>query len=95
MRRNKYQLSLTDPRDGSCCRQSLTITAINYSGRASELGGTVNLVDRRRPSLSRSDRPPFSSYVDSTFDDRYAVAKFSKSRISSNLEVPEFPYNTV
>jgi len=27
---------------------------INYSGRASELGGTVNLIDRRRSSLSRS-----------------------------------------
>ena len=32
-----------------------------YSGRASELGGIVNLVDRRRSSLSRSERPPFSS----------------------------------
>jgi len=36
----KYQLSLTDP----SCRQSLKISAINYSGRASELGGIVNLV---------------------------------------------------
>jgi len=45
----------------SCCRQSLTICAINYSGRTSELGGIVNLVDRRQPSLSRSERPPFSS----------------------------------
>ena len=42
------------------CRQSLTICAINYSGRASELGGTVNLVDRRRSSLSRSVHPAFS-----------------------------------
>ena len=41
----------------SCCRQSLTITVINYSGGASELGGIVNLVGRRRPSLSRSERP--------------------------------------
>ena len=39
----------------SCCRQSLTICVMNYSGRASELGGTVNVVDRR-PSLSRSKR---------------------------------------
>ena len=38
----------------SCCRQSLTISAINCSGRASELGGIVNLVDRRRSSLSRT-----------------------------------------
>jgi len=29
----------------SCCRQSLTICAINYSGRASELGGIIDLVD--------------------------------------------------
>ena len=45
----------------SCCRQRLTISAINYSGRASELGGIIDLVDRRRPSLSRSERQPFSS----------------------------------
>ena len=32
-------------------------TVINYSGRASELGGIVNLVDRRRSSLSGSERP--------------------------------------
>ena len=42
-------------------RQSLTICVTNYSGRASELGGIIELVDRRRPSLSRSARPPFSS----------------------------------
>ena len=45
----------------SCCRQRLTICAINYRGRASELGGIIDLVDRRRPSLSRCERPPFSS----------------------------------
>jgi len=45
----------------SCCRQRLTICAINYSGRASELGGIIDLVDRRQPSVSRSERPPFSS----------------------------------
>ena len=27
----------------SCCRQSLTICAINYTGRALELGGIINL----------------------------------------------------
>ena len=32
---NKYHLSLIDPRDKSCCRQSLTISAINYTDRAS------------------------------------------------------------
>jgi len=42
----------------SCCRQSFTISAINYSGRASELGCIVNLVDRRPSSLSRSKRLP-------------------------------------
>jgi len=31
------------------------------NGRASELGGTVNLVDQRQSSLSRSEGPPFSS----------------------------------
>ena len=45
----------------SCCRQRLTICAINYSGRASELGGIIDLVDRRQSSLSRSEHPPFSS----------------------------------
>jgi len=35
--------------------------AINYSGRPSELGGIIDFVDRRRPSLSRSERPPFLS----------------------------------
>jgi len=29
----------------------------------------INLVDRRRPGLSRCERPPFSSYTDSTLDD--------------------------
>ena len=45
----------------SCCRQRLAICAINYSGRTSELGGIIDLVDRRRPSLSRCERLPFSS----------------------------------
>ena len=47
----------------SCCRQRLAICAINYSGRASELGSIIDLhvVDRRQPSLSRSERSPFSS----------------------------------
>ena len=40
-----------DTHDESCCRQSLTITVTNYSGRASELGGIANLVDRRRSSF--------------------------------------------
>jgi len=36
---------------------------IKYSSAASELGGIVNLVDRRQSSLSCSERPPFSSQV--------------------------------
>jgi len=43
-----------------------TICAINYSGWASDLGGIINLVDRQLLSLSRSERPPFSSLVDNT-----------------------------
>jgi len=34
---------------------------INCSGRASELGGIIDLVDRRRSSLSRSERPPLTT----------------------------------
>jgi len=45
-----------------------------------EILPTATQVDRRRHSLSGSELPPFSSYVDKTrFDDQYAVAKFSKS----------------
>ena len=34
-KKDNYQLSLTDHATESCCRQSSTITAINYSGRVS------------------------------------------------------------
>jgi len=34
---------------------------INYRRRASVLEGIVNTVDRRRSSLSRSERPAFSA----------------------------------
>ena len=76
-------------------RTKLTICAINYSGRASELGGIINLVDRRRSSyhavhawgdhLSRAK-------LTTRFDDRYAVVKFSKSGVSKKFqtEVPVF-----
>ena len=75
----KYQMSLIDP----CCRQSLTICAINYSGRASKLGGIIDLVDRRRPSLSwyALSVHPFRAKLITRFDDRYAAAKFSKSGV--------------
>ena len=64
---DKYQLSLINPPTESCCRQKLTITVINYSGRVSELGGTVNTVYWRRSSLSRSEHPPLSSWADKMF----------------------------
>ena len=60
---------------------------INYSGRASELGGIVNLVDRRRSSLSRSERPPCREKSIARFDDRYTEAKFSNSGVLD--KVPE------
>jgi len=71
----------------SCCRQRLTICAINYSGRTSEFGGIINLVDRPDDSpvyhalsvhLSRAK-------LITRFDDRYAVAKYSKSRVWSKI----------
>ena len=36
------------------------ITVMNCSGRASEFGGIVNLVDHRWSSLSCSERPPLN-----------------------------------
>ena len=63
----KYQLSLIDPSTESCCRQSLMISAINCSSRASELSCMINIVDQRQSSLSRSERPPFSYQVDNMF----------------------------
>jgi len=49
---------------------------INYSSRASELGGIVNLVDRRRFTLSRSEAHLSRAKLISHFDDRYAMATF-------------------
>jgi len=57
---------------------------INDSGRASELEGIINLVDQWLSSLSRCERPPWSSEVDNTF--RYAEAKFSKSGVSDKVQ---------
>ena len=56
VKKQVYQLSLIDRTTKLCCRQRLTITVINYSGRLSEFGCTVNAVDRPRSSLSRSRR---------------------------------------
>jgi len=44
---------------------------MNYSDRASELGGIVNLVDRRRSSLLRCERPPCRAKFIIRFGDRY------------------------
>jgi len=49
------------PNRGSAWSKSGPVCAINYSGRVSALGRIIDLVDLRRPSLSRSERPPFSS----------------------------------
>jgi len=49
----------------------------DFSSPASE----VNLVDRRWSSLSRSERLPFSSLADSTFNNQYTEAKFSESGV--------------
>jgi len=40
---------------------SLMIFAVNYSGRALEIGGIINLVDPGWPGLLCSEHPPFSS----------------------------------
>jgi len=80
----------------SCCRQRLTICAINYSGRASELGGIVDLVDRRRSSLSRSERPHFST-IDMPWRNFLSpefTTKFQRE-VPLFLEITEFPFNTV
>ena len=65
----------------SCCRQLLTICAINYSGRESELGGIIDLVDRRRPVYHALSVHLSRAKLITRFDDRYAVAKFCKSGV--------------
>ena len=45
----KYQLSLIDPRLYHAVDRAWRSPVINYSGRASELGGIVNLVDDDGP----------------------------------------------
>ena len=65
------------PATKSYCRQRLTICAINYSGRASELGGVFDfgpVYHALSVHLSRAK-------LITRFDDRYAVAKFSKSEL--------------
>jgi len=81
----------------------MTITVINYSGGASELGGVINLVDRRRLSYHALSIHLCGAKLITHFDGRPVVAKFSKSRVWGKvpegntlfLELPKFPYNTV
>jgi len=63
----------------------------------------VNLADRRRSSLSRSERPPFSSKSITLFDDDIQKqnslspefgTKFERE-VSLFLEISKFPFNTV
>ena len=75
---------------------------MNYSGRALELGGIIDLVDRRRPSLSRSERPPFSAKLITHFDDHMPWRNFLSPEFRTKfqrevplfLEITEFPFNT-
>ena len=78
------------------------ICALNYSGRASERGGIIDLVDRRRPSLSVLSVHLSQVKLITRFDDQYAVVKFSpefrtefQREVPVFLEVTEFPVNTV
>jgi len=72
----------------SCCKQSLTITVINYSSQTSELGGIVNTVDRGRSSLSHFEHPPLPSKVDNMFQRSTRRSEiFSKSGFEIVLEI--------
>jgi len=53
-----------------------------YRPIRTELGSIVNLVGRRRSSLSRSERPP----------DRHAAVKFSKSRVRKKSSTGKYCY---
>jgi len=55
---------------------------INYSGRASQLGGIVNLwLTDDGPVYHALSVHLFRAKLITHFDDRYAVAKFSKSGV--------------
>ena len=62
----------------------------------------VNIVDRRRSSLSRAERPPLSAKLITRFGNGPIVAKFLKSIVRGKVpevstlifEIPEFLYNT-
>jgi len=87
--KDKYQLSLNDPRDESCCSQSLTITVTNYSvgaWRYCQLSWpatdcpvyhAVSVHFRRAKSITR-------------FDDRYTKAKVRSFEQVSRRKCPHF-----
>jgi len=91
----KYQLSLIDS-----CDKIVLYTALDdlcdklYSGQTSELGGIIDLVDRRRPPVYHALSVHLSrAKLITRFDDRYAVAKFSirpEFRTKFQREVPLF-----
>jgi len=55
------------------------ISTINYIGRGSELWGNINLVDRQVPVYQAPSVHLSRAKLTTRFDDRYSVAKFSKS----------------
>jgi len=82
-------LSLIDLREKIVLLTEFDDLCDKLQSRASELGGIVNLVDRRRPSLGCLALIVHLSRAEliTRLDDRYAMAKFSKSGVWS--EVPE------
>ena len=65
----------------SFCRQSSTITVIHYSGRATELGGIVNLLTDDGPVYHDLSVHLSRAKLTTHFYDRYAAAKFSTSEV--------------
>ena len=53
----------------------------SYSGQASELGGIIDLVDDDGPVYHALSVHLSRAKLITRFDDRYAVAKFSKSEV--------------
>jgi len=62
----------------------MTICAINYSGRASELGGITDLTDDGPVYHAVSVHLSGAKLI-TRLDDRYAVAKFFKSRVQDKV----------
>jgi len=54
---------------------------MNYSGRASELGGIIDLVDDDGPVYYALGVHLYRGRLITRFDDRYVVAKFYKSGV--------------